>query len=193
MHINIESSERKSDIVKHLKPITPVPTHFNSRKRKNARFSNLQTRLRHGGDARQHLERNTFAQNLLDLDKLKVKDQGRVLGNARDALVAIGKLCWHCDATLSTNLHALNTNVPTADDVAGAELERERLALLVRWTWLALDLTNRFWTETYNQRPCHPRACRCNAYRQCCPSLLQDPFRQNDRQLSRPEQCERRQ
>ena len=68
----------------------------------------------------------------VDVDKLDVKDECRVLGNAGDILAAICVLCWNGETTFAANSHALNTNVPALDHLSGAELERERFALLVR-------------------------------------------------------------
>lgn len=65
---------------------------------------------------------------LLDLDKLDVKDKGRVSGKTRKLLVAVSELGWASETTLSTDLHALDTLIPALDDFALTKLEVERLA-----------------------------------------------------------------
>lgn len=69
--------------------------------------------------------------NLLDLQQLDVEDKGAVCGDTRNGFAAIGKVCWDGESALSTDRHTSNTNVPALDDLAGSELEGERLALLV--------------------------------------------------------------
>jgi hypothetical protein len=69
---------------------------------------------------------------LVDGDALDVEDELRVGGNAWYRLAAVGQLCGNVETTLAAGLHAEDTDVPTFDDFADAELEAEWLALLVR-------------------------------------------------------------
>jgi hypothetical protein len=69
--------------------------------------------------------------SLLDLNTLDVEDQGGVLGDAGERLRAVGVVGRDGDTSLTTNLHAGNTDVPALDDLTGTELEAEGLALLV--------------------------------------------------------------
>jgi hypothetical protein len=69
---------------------------------------------------------------LVDLDDLDVEDKG---GTARDvwgsATGTVGVVGGNGDPALSANGHAGDTDVPALDDLAGAKLEGEGLALLV--------------------------------------------------------------
>lgn len=69
--------------------------------------------------------------HLGDADHLQVEDQLRIGRNSRDRLGAIGKISGNSDATFSAHREALNTNVPALDDLTRANLEFERLTLLV--------------------------------------------------------------
>jgi hypothetical protein len=69
---------------------------------------------------------------LTDRDALDVEDQVGVGGNVRGrALLAVRKRGGDGEATLTAGGHAGDTDVPALDDLADAELEGERLALLV--------------------------------------------------------------
>jgi hypothetical protein len=69
---------------------------------------------------------------LTNRDALDVEDQVRVGGNVRRcALLAVRKRGRDSETTLATGSYASDTNVPALDYLAGTELERERLALLV--------------------------------------------------------------
>jgi len=71
-------------------------------------------------------------QRLADRDALDVEDQVRVRGNVRGSTtLAVRKSGGDGETTLATGCHASDTDVPALDDLANAELERERLALLV--------------------------------------------------------------
>lgn len=85
-----------------------------------------------------------FRNSLLDLEALDVEDQGGVGWDAREGLGAVGEVGGNGDSALTTDGHAGDTNVPTLDDLASAELEGERLALLVAVKDLAvlLELAN---------------------------------------------------
>lgn len=72
-----------------------------------------------------------IAVNLFDLKELDIKDQLRVSRDARESLLAVCEVRRNRDATLSTNGHASNTDVPALDDLTLAKLEAERLALFV--------------------------------------------------------------
>ena len=72
--------------------------------------------------------------HLFDLKELDVEDQLRVTRDAGKSLLAVGEMGRDRDATLSTDSHASNTDVPALDDFALTELEAERLALLVGCT-----------------------------------------------------------
>jgi len=63
---------------------------------------------------------------LVQRDEFEVERELRVWWDARELLVSVGVVCWNDDASLSTDTHALDTNVPTLDDIALAELELER-------------------------------------------------------------------
>ena len=71
------------------------------------------------------------ASSLLDLQQLDIEHQRRVTGDTGLRLAAVGKVGRDRQATLTTNGHAHDTNVPSADDLATAGGELERLALLV--------------------------------------------------------------
>lgn len=69
---------------------------------------------------------------LTDRDALDVEDQVRVRRNVRGStLLAVSHRRRDGKTTLSAGGHASDTDVPTLDDLADAELKRERLALLV--------------------------------------------------------------
>ena len=68
---------------------------------------------------------------LLDLEKLNVERQLAVARNAGERLRAVCELGGDRQTTLATNAHADDTDVPSLDDLAFADLEGERLALLV--------------------------------------------------------------
>lgn len=67
----------------------------------------------------------------LDLQKLDVEDQGTVGRNTTHALAAVGLASRNGQATLTTNGHAFDTDVPTLNDLALAQLEGERGSFLV--------------------------------------------------------------
>jgi hypothetical protein len=68
---------------------------------------------------------NRPRQRLLDGEELDVEEQRRVLGDARDLLVAVGEVGGDRQLSLSTNGHAGETLVPALDDLSPAEDERE--------------------------------------------------------------------
>lgn len=72
--------------------------------------------------------------HLFDLKELDVEDQLRVARDAGKSLLAVGEMGRDRDATLSTDSHASNTDVPALDDFALTELEAERFTLLVGCT-----------------------------------------------------------
>ena len=72
-----------------------------------------------------------MSSSLLDLEELDVEDKLRVGRNAGESLLAVCERRRDGDATLTTDSHAGDTNVPALDDLATSELEGERLALLV--------------------------------------------------------------
>lgn len=74
----------------------------------------------------------THSRSLVDRDTLDVEDQVRVGGDVRGStLLAVSHRGGDGEATLATSGHASDTDVPALDDLADAELESERLALLV--------------------------------------------------------------
>ncbi|KAF1736493.1 hypothetical protein CRV24_002099 [Beauveria bassiana] len=80
---------------------------------------------------------------LLDLEQLDVKGQRAVGGNAGQSLAAVGEIGGDSQATLATNRHADDTDVPALDDLALTNLEGKGLALLVGIELLAvLELAN---------------------------------------------------
>lgn len=97
---------------------------------------------------------------LFDGEKLDIEDQLAVGRNAGELLAAIGKVGGDCQATLATDSHAGDTNVPALDDLASAGLEAERLALLVGCGGESVMILCRgsVFKErgTYSQRPCRP-------------------------------------
>ena len=68
---------------------------------------------------------------LLDLKKLDVEDEGAVAGDAGEGLAAVRHAGGDSKAPLSADGHAEDADVPALDDLALANLEAERLALLV--------------------------------------------------------------
>lgn len=68
---------------------------------------------------------------LLDLEKLDVKGKLAVSGDTGKGAGAVGELGGDGEATLATDGHADNTDVPALDDFTLADLEGERLSLLV--------------------------------------------------------------
>lgn len=71
---------------------------------------------------------------LVDSDALDVKDQVGVGRNVRGrALLAVRKRSGDGKATLTAGGDASDTDVPALNDFTDAELEGERLALLVGW------------------------------------------------------------
>lgn len=84
-----------------------------------------------------------LAINLFDLQKLDIEDELGVTGDTGESLLAVGELRRNGDTTLTTGGHTGDTNVPALDDLTLAQLEGERLALLVGVEDLAvLELTN---------------------------------------------------
>ena len=67
----------------------------------------------------------------LNFQQLDVKGQLAVGGDAGHTPRAISQMGGDGQATLATNGHADNTDVPALDDFILADLEREGLALLV--------------------------------------------------------------
>jgi hypothetical protein len=70
---------------------------------------------------------------LVDGNALDVEDELRVGGDAGYRLAAVCELGGDAETTLAAGLHAEDADVPALDDLADAELEAERLALLVRY------------------------------------------------------------
>ncbi len=108
---------------------------------------------------------------LSDRDALDIEDQVRVGRDVRgSALLAVSHRGRDSEATLAASSHASDTNIPTLDDLAGTELEREWLALLVG----CMIVSSRQYAfknmRTYSQRPCRSAACRCSASRRGHPS-----------------------
>lgn len=68
---------------------------------------------------------------LFDLEELHIEDQLRVTGDTGESLLAVGEVRRDGDAALTTDSHAGDTDIPALDDLTLAELEGERLALLV--------------------------------------------------------------
>lgn len=68
---------------------------------------------------------------LFDLKTFNIKDQLRVGRNTGESLLAVRKVRRDGDTALRANCHASNSNLPALDDFALAELEGERLSLLV--------------------------------------------------------------
>lgn len=78
-----------------------------------------------------------------DLEQLDIKGERAVRRDAGQSLAAVGEAGRDGQATLATNGHADNADIPTLDDLALADLEGERLALLVGIKLLAvLELSN---------------------------------------------------
>lgn len=69
--------------------------------------------------------------SLLDLQQLDVKGQLAVGGDAGHAARAVAQVGGDGQATLAADSHTDDTDVPALDDLALADLEGERLALLV--------------------------------------------------------------
>ena len=69
--------------------------------------------------------------HLLDLKKLDIEDQSAVGRDAGHGPAAVGQVGGDGQATLTADLHTGNTDIPALDDLALAELECERRALLV--------------------------------------------------------------
>ena len=67
----------------------------------------------------------------LDLEELHVEDERAVRRDAGNGPAAVGKVGGDGQAALTTDRHAENTDVPALDDLALADLEGERRALLV--------------------------------------------------------------
>lgn len=68
---------------------------------------------------------------LLDLKKLNVENERAVRRDARQGLAPVGQVGGDGQAALATDRHTDNADVPALDDLALAELEGERRALLV--------------------------------------------------------------
>lgn len=112
---------------------------------------------------------NISLRNLLDLEELDVEDQGAVGGDAGKGAAAVGVVGRDGEATLATDSHAGNTDVPALDDLTLAELEGERGTLLVSCIKTLVSGQNceseEAESETYNRRPCRSGAFRCSACR----------------------------
>lgn len=68
---------------------------------------------------------------LFDLQQLDIEDQLGVGWDAGNALLAVREMRRDRDAALATDGHAGDTDIPALDDLALAQLESERLSLLV--------------------------------------------------------------
>lgn len=90
----------------------------------------------------EHMGHNQV-KRLFDLQQLDIEDQLGVGGDAGKSLLAVCEVRRNCDTALATRGHASNTDVPALDDFTLAQLEGERLALLVGVEDLAvLELAN---------------------------------------------------
>lgn len=69
--------------------------------------------------------------DLLDLKHLDIEGQRAVGRNAGHTPRAVGEIGRDGQASLAANGHADNANVPALDDLVLADLEAERLTLLV--------------------------------------------------------------
>src|SRR5256714_12038864 len=71
--------------------------------------------------------------SLLDLEELDIEEQRRVGRNrAAGAALTVAQLRRDDQRALAANLHPGNALVPAADDLPAAQLERERLAVVLR-------------------------------------------------------------
>lgn len=77
-----------------------------------------------------HCDQTSTASSL-DLEQLDVEDQSAVGRNPSHALAAVRLAGGNDQTTLTTDGHALDTNVPTLDHLTLAELEAEGGAFLV--------------------------------------------------------------
>ena len=68
---------------------------------------------------------------LLDLEELDVEDERAVRRDAGNGPAAVGEVGGDGKAALTTDGHADDANVPALDDLALADLEGKRRALLV--------------------------------------------------------------
>jgi hypothetical protein len=68
---------------------------------------------------------------LLDLKQLDVEDQCAVRRDPGHGTASVGKVCRDGQPALSANRHAHNADIPTLNNLALADLEGERRALLV--------------------------------------------------------------
>lgn len=89
---------------------------------------------------------------LFDLQQLNIEDQLRVGGDTREGLSAVGHLGRNRNATLTTDSHAGHTDVPSLDNLALAELEAKRLALLVGCNIKEI-VSGRFYLQTPYEYP----------------------------------------
>ena len=75
--------------------------------------------------------RNKAHPNLFDLKELDIEDHLRVGWDSGKGLLSVCEMRRNRNAALTTDSHAGNTDIPALNDLALAELEAERLALLV--------------------------------------------------------------
>ena len=72
-----------------------------------------------------------YIARLLDLEELDVEDEGAVAGDAGQGPAAVRHVGGDSETPLAADGQAEHTDVPALDDLALANLEAERLALLV--------------------------------------------------------------
>lgn len=73
---------------------------------------------------------------LLDLEQLNVESQLAVGRDAGHATRAVSEMGRDGQSSLATNGHTDNTDVPALDNLALTDLEGERLALFVGYTYM---------------------------------------------------------
>jgi hypothetical protein len=76
-------------------------------------------------------KRSSMGCRLLDLEELDVEDERAVRRDPGDGAAAVGEVGGDGQAALTADGHAGNANIPPLDDLALADLEGERRALLV--------------------------------------------------------------
>lgn len=122
---------------------------------------------------------------LLDLKKLDVEDESAVAGDAREGLAAVRHAGGDRKAPLAADGHAKDADVPALDDLALADLEAERLALLVGCAKIVLT-PFKLWRgssiRTYHRTASRSGACRYTSSRRYRRSSRSCPGRSSGRQ-----------
>ena len=162
MHVIMHGVDRVSSTSPQMQPLAGSPAD------KHRPLCGTKKTLRQITYTHSTTGKDHYIITLFDFEQLDIKDKSRVRGNARQFGLTISKVWGTREATLTTNLHSLDTLVPacahqlailqatviparTFDDLAFTETERE-------WPSLGVGVENRAVLELANVSHAHPVA-----------------------------------